>query len=82
MAMTKGALVGKQYTLTVQRRSFNISALSTGQDAWLGGFSKLKVRQAKWLKGVDTNQLLCNLYLDENDHYRDVCIVLQNTTVY
>ena len=58
--MTKGALVGKQYTLTVQRRPFNISASSAGWDAWRRGFSELKVREGKWLKGVD-NSFLCNL---------------------
>lgn len=53
--MTKGALVGKQYNLTVRRRPFNISALSTGRGAWQGGFGKLEVREAKWLKGVDAS---------------------------
>lgn len=58
MEMTKRALVGKQYTLTVQRRPFNISALSTGRDVWLGGFGKLEVREAKRLKGVGTSVFL------------------------
>lgn len=63
MEMTKGARVGKQYTLTVQRRPFNISAWSTGRDAWLGGFGKLEVREAKRLKGVDTSVFLQSISL-------------------
>lgn len=62
MEMIKGELVGKQCTLTVQRRPFNISAFSMGRVMWLGGFGKLKVSEAKHSEAVDTF-VLCHLDL-------------------